>query len=82
MKYLISSLLFLLLPGVILAQNSVSFEVKKESGERLIGASVVIEISSNGEITNKDGIAKFEDLPNGELEFVTSFVGVIKLKLL
>jgi iron complex outermembrane receptor protein len=75
MKYLISSLLILFSSGIILAQNSVSFKVKEESGEPLIGANVVIEGTTNGTITNTDGIAKFENLPNGEIEFVISFIG-------
>ncbi|QQS51005.1 MAG: TonB-dependent receptor [Bacteroidota bacterium] len=75
MKYLISSLLILFSSGIILAQNSVSFKVKEESGESLIGANVVIEGTTNGTITNTDGIAKFENLPNGEIEFVISFIG-------
>ncbi|MCU4173987.1 TonB-dependent receptor [Carboxylicivirga sp. N1Y90] len=75
MKYLISSLLFLFTSGIILGQNTVSFEVKEESGESLIGASVVVEGTTNGTITNTEGIAKFENLPNGEIEFVISFVG-------
>ncbi|GAO27673.1 TonB-dependent receptor [Geofilum rubicundum] len=75
MKYLISSLLFLFSSGIIFGQNTVSFEVKEESGESLIGASVVIEGTTNGTITNAEGIAKFENLPNGEIEFVISFVG-------
>ena len=75
MKYLLSSLLFLLFSGIILAQNTVSFEVKEESGEPLIGASVVIEGTTDGTITNTDGIARFDNLSNGEIEFVISFVG-------
>ena len=75
MKHIISSLLFLFTSGIILAQNTVSFEVKEESGESLIGASVVIEGTTNGAITNTEGIAKLENLPDGEIEFVISFVG-------
>ena len=75
MKYTISSLLFLLSTGIILAQNTVSFDVKEETGEPLIGASVVIEGTTNGTITNTEGIARFENLPDGEIEFVISFVG-------
>jgi iron complex outermembrane receptor protein len=75
MKHIISSLLFLFTSGIILAQNTVSFEVKEESGESLIGASVVVEGTTNGTITNTEGIAKLENLPDGEIEFVISFVG-------
>ena len=81
MKYLISSLLFLFTSGIILGQNTVIFEVKEESGESLIGASVVIEGTTNGTITNTEGIAKFENLPNGEIEFVISFVGYEEMEI-
>lgn len=81
MKYLISSLLFLFSSGIIFGQNTVSFEVKEESGESLIGASVVIEGTTNGTITNTEGIAKFENLPNGEIEFVISFVGYEEMEI-
>ena len=62
MKHIISSLLFLFISGIILAQNTVSFEVKEESGESLIGASVVVKGTTNGTITNTEGFAKFENL--------------------
>ncbi len=75
MKHIISSLLFLFTSGIILAQNTISFEVKEESGESLIGASVVVEGTTNGTITNTEGIAKLENLPDGEIEFVISFIG-------
>lgn len=75
MKYTISALLLLFSSGIMLAQNTVSFEVKEESGESLVGASVVIKGTTNGTITNTNGIAKFENLPDGETEFVISFVG-------
>jgi len=75
MRNFILAILLLFTPGILLAQNSVTFEVKEESGEALIGASVVIEGTTNGTITNNDGIAKFDNLPNGDYEFVISFVG-------
>ena len=75
MKHLVLSLLFLFISGIILAQNTVTFEVKEESGESLIGASVIIEGTTSGTITSTDGIARFENLPNGEVVFVISFVG-------
>lgn len=75
MKYTISALLLLFSSGIMLAQNTVSFEVKEESGESLVGASVVIKGTTNGTITNINGIAKFENLPDGETEFAISFVG-------
>ena len=75
MKQIFAILFFLFTSGILLAQNTVSFEVKEESGEPLVGASVVIEGTTNGTITNQDRIAKFENLPDGEFEFIISFVG-------
>lgn len=75
MKHIISSFFLFLFSGVILAQNTISFEVKDESGESLIGASVVIEGTTNGRISNLQGIAKFVDLSDGDYVFEISFVG-------
>ncbi|MGQ8338702.1 TonB-dependent receptor [Sunxiuqinia sp. A32] len=70
----------LLISGILLfchtfAQNRVTFSVQEESGEPLIGASVVIEGTTNGTITNTEGLATFDDLHDGKYEFVISFVG-------
>ena len=75
MKNIQLLILLLFSSGVLFAQNSVTFKVQEESGEPLIGASVVIEGTTNGTITNSDGVAKFENLSDGEYEFVISFVG-------
>ncbi len=75
MKNILSVLLLLFSAGTLFSQNNVSFEVKEESGDFLIGASVVIEGTTNGTITNTKGIAKFDNLPDGEYEFVISFIG-------
>lgn len=75
MKNIQLLILLLFSSGVLFAQNSVTFKVQEESGEPLIGASVVIEGTTNGTITNTDGVAKFENLSDGEYEFVISFVG-------
>ena len=75
MKYYIIVLLITLVSGLSYAQNKVSFEVKEESGTPLIGATVVIEGTTTGTITNSDGIAQFDNLPDGEVEFVISFIG-------
>ena len=57
------------------AQNSIKFEVRNESGTPLIGATVVIEGTTTGTITSSNGIAQFDNLPDGELEFAISFIG-------
>jgi iron complex outermembrane receptor protein len=75
MKYTILTLLFLFSAGLLFAQNNVSFEIKEESGEPLIGATLIIAGTTNGTITNTGGVAKFENLPNGQIEFIISFIG-------
>ena len=81
MKQTFTILLILFTPSVLFAQNKVSFEVKEESGEPLIGASVVIEGTTNGSITNLEGIASFENLPDGEFNFVISYVSFEKTEI-
>src|SRR5690554_974469 len=75
MKQTFTILLLLFSTGLLFAQNKITFEVKEESGESLIGASVIIEGTTTGTITNNEGFARLENLPNGEIEFVISFVG-------
>ncbi|MBS2101236.1 TonB-dependent receptor [Carboxylicivirga linearis] len=75
MKYIISTILFIASSGILIAQNSVTFKVKEESGEALIGASIAIEGTTKGTITNTEGIAKFDNLSDGKYEFVISFIG-------
>ena len=75
MKYIISTILFIVSSGILIAQNSVTFKVKEESGEALIGASIAIEGTTKGTITNTEGIAKFDNLSDGKYGFVISFIG-------
>ena len=75
MKYLIAIFLLISTTGLAQSQNTVSFKVKEKSGEPLPGASVVIEGTTSGTITNADGIAILENIPNGKIEFVISFIG-------
>ena len=78
MKQTFTILLLLFSTGLLFAQNKITFEVKEESGESLIGASVIIEGTTTGTITNNEGFARLENLPNGEIEFVISFVALKK----
>lgn len=57
------------------SQNKVNFQVKDESGEPLTGANIIIEGTTKGTIANSEGIAHFDNLPDGEVEFVISFIG-------
>ena len=81
MKYLFTIFLLMILTGFLQSQNTVSFKVNEKSGEPLIGANVVIEGTTIGTITNVDGIAQLENLPNGEIEFVISFIGYEEMEI-
>ena len=52
MKQTFTILLLLFSTGLLFAQNKITFEVKVESGECLIGASVIIVGTTTGTITN------------------------------
>lgn len=63
------------------SQNSVTFKVKEKTGESLIGASIVIEGTTHGTITNANGIASFDHLQDGTYVFVISYVGYEKKEI-
>jgi outer membrane receptor for ferrienterochelin and colicins len=75
MRYIFLIAFNLLFAGYVLSQNTITFEVKEESGETLIGASVIIKGTTKGTTSDAKGEAKLENIPNGEIEFVISFVG-------
>jgi len=62
-------------------QNEVTIEVRDESGDPLVGATIVIQETTSGTITNSEGIAYLDNLPNGEVEFNISFVGYEMFKI-
>lgn len=63
------------------SQNKVKFIVTGESDESLIGAAVLIESTSKGTVANAEGIAFFDDIPNGTVKFIISFIGYEDYKL-
>ncbi len=75
MKYTISTILLLLFSGILMSQNTVSFEIKEESGEPLVGASVKLQGTIKGTVSDTNGLARFNNLPDGKYEFVISFIG-------
>ncbi len=75
MKYHLIFLLALFMPILATAQNSVSFEIKDESGTPLMGATVIIEKTTTGSITDSAGFLRFENLPHGKVNFNISFIG-------
>lgn len=81
MKFLLSLVLIIFIDQISIAQNSITFNVKEESGESLTGANIIIKGTTTGTITNKDGIAVFTDLSDGKFEFVVSFIGYEEQKI-
>lgn len=81
MKFFLSLLFLIFITHISIAQNSITFKVKEESGNPLIGANLIIKATTSGTITNEDGIAIFTDLPDGKIEFVISFIGYEEQKI-
>ena len=57
------------------AQNSVKFEVREENGEALTGVNIVVEETYTGTVTDTEGKAILENLPNGVVEISISYLG-------
>lgn len=73
----------LLFCAVGYAQNTLEIKVfTDKEKEPLLGASVYIETLSKGAITNFDGVAFLEDIPNGEYKLQISFLGFETLEKL
>ena len=81
MKYFLILVFPVLFTEICYSQNSLSFKVKGESGEPLIGANIIIKATATGTITNEGGIAKFSDLPDGKIDFLISFIGYEEQKI-
>lgn len=77
MKNITLLLGFLMLFGVVNAQNSnVTIKVFSEhEKEPLLGANVLLEDLEKGAITNMDGIATINDIPNGTHNLMISYIG-------
>jgi outer membrane receptor for ferrienterochelin and colicins len=81
MRNIILILLVFLSASLTFAQNTITFKVTDESGDPLIGATVVVDGTSIGTITNAQGMAKYENLEDGEFVFDISFVGYEEYKI-
>ena len=65
------------------AQNTLEIKIfTDKEKEPLLGASVYIETLNKGAITNFDGVAFLEDIPNGEYKLQISFLGFETLEKL
>lgn len=74
-------LCFLLMNGVLAQTKSLKGTVKDKLGESIIGASVLIEGTSQGTITDLDGNYVIENIPAGKNVLVVSYVGYQTQKL-
>ncbi len=73
----------LLFCAVGYAQNTLEIKIfTDKEKEPLHGASVYIETLNKGAITNFDGVAFLEDIPNGEYKLQISFLGFETLEKL
>lgn len=58
-----------------LAQNSVTLIVKDKGNEPLTGANIIIDGTTTGTISDENGVARFNDIPDGKIIFAVSFIG-------
>jgi len=66
--------MFLFLCGSVMAQRTISGTVTDDVGEALIGASVLVEGSTLGTVTDIDGTYTL-DIPTGEQTLLISYTG-------
>lgn len=60
----------------LMAQNTISGQLKDaDTGETLIGATIVLEATQKGTTTDIDGNFKIEDVPNGNQNLLINYVG-------
>lgn len=71
----ICTLALLFLSSIAIAQNSITIQVlDRESGESLIGATVSFG-NGLGSVTDSEGFAIIQDIPDGEYQVIISYVG-------
>jgi iron complex outermembrane receptor protein len=81
MRFTILFILTLASGVISYSQNSVNFKISEESGAPLIGATIVIEGTTAGTITDERGVASFDNLPDGNVKFEISFIGYEEYKM-
>ena len=75
-KKRILTLLLVAFTTITNAQNSLIFRViSEENKETLIGASLLLKGTNNGTITNKEGGALLQNIPNGNHTIIISYIG-------
>ena len=61
--------------GFTCGQNSIRFEIREETGEALTGVNLLIKGTLEGAVTDREGKAILEDLPDGEVDISISYLG-------
>ena len=81
-KYILNAIFTIIMCFSIKAQTTdIQIKVVSESeNEPLIGATVYFETLEKGAVTDFDGIATFNEIPNGEHIIIVSFLGFETLK--
>ena len=81
-KYILNVIFTIIMCFSIKAQTTdIQIKVVSESeNEPLIGATVYFETLEKGAVTDFDGIATFNEIPNGEHIIIVSFLGFETLK--
>ena len=76
MKNLTFTLIFLLTSIIVFAQGSISGVIlDAETGEGLIGATVLVEGTTKGAITDIDGSFSITGVPSGDYTIEVSYTG-------
>ena len=59
----------------IFAQNSVIIEVREDTGEALTGVNIIVKGTYTGTVTDTEGKAILEKLPDGVVQIKISYLG-------
>ncbi|MDP7568111.1 MAG: carboxypeptidase-like regulatory domain-containing protein, partial [Flavobacteriales bacterium] len=76
MKNIIITLILVALATITNAQNYFKAKVlDSESNEALIGATLILEGTTNGVSTDVNGLATLKNIPNGDQTIIITFIG-------
>ena len=75
MKKLLTLLVAFMFTGFMYGQSSITGKIIDNDGDALIGASVYIDGTSSGTITDVDGKFMMKNINNGQLKLVVSYIG-------
>ena len=75
MKVQILFFILIISASFTFAQNSVNIEVREETGEALIGVNILVEGTMTGTVTDTEGKAILDKLPDGIVQIKISYLG-------